>query len=135
MKKSEESLADTAFRSGLSLGRLLTKVKDPIPLEWCRIPDKMHVWSRSLTRPRANEKDVSKKLYSSPGLRMNQDDGKELSPLWLSAIMKRTQGWRHSQKQGEREAILSPTHLQANDRAPPTSHTPTERQKTDAAPP
>ena len=148
MRRSEESLADTRLEQPLlSSGRLLTKVKEPIPQEdrngvaykircmcgdfyigetgrsantrmkehkaacrWARFERSAvaeHAWKdghiiiiewdevKILDTARdERERRVKEALYirlAPPGLKMNRNEGKDISPLWLSA-MKTTQG-------------------------------------------
>ena len=130
----------TAFRSGALLGKLLTKVKDPVPLEdrpgaiykisclcgdsyigetgrptntrvkehkaACRLAHfeksavAEHAWQDGHiiewdqvtildTASDQRERQTKEALYiklAPPGCRMNRDEGKDLSPLWLNAI-------------------------------------------------
>ena len=144
----------TAFRSGLSLGKLLTKVKDPVPPEdrsgviykisclcgdtyigeternanirikehkaACRLAkfEKLavaeHAWMDGHiiewdqveildTSKDLNERKVKEALYiklAPQECRINRDEGKELSPLWLNAIKRSRQRARRSAPKG-----------------------------------
>ena len=136
----------TAFRSGASLGNLLTKVKDPVPVEdrpgaiykisclcgdsyigetgrttntrvkehkaACRLAHfeksavAEHAWKDGHiiewdqvtildTASDLRERQTKEALYiklAPPGCRMNRDEGKDLSPLWLNAIKNSEKG-------------------------------------------
>ena len=139
----------TAFRSGTSLGKFLTRVKDPVPLEdrpgaiykisclcgdsyigetgrttnkrvkehkaACRLAHfeksavAEHAWQDGHiiewdqvtildTASDQRERQTKEALYiklAPPGCRINRDEGKDLSPLWLNAI-------KNSQRRGRR---------------------------------
>ena len=143
----------TAFRSGASLGQLLTKVKDPVPPEdrpgaiykisclcgdsyigetgrttntrvkehkaACRLANFVksavaeHAWQEGHiiewdqvtildTASDLRERQTKEALYiklAPPGCRMNRDEGKDLSPLWLNAIKNS----KHGQRRGREE--------------------------------
>ena len=174
----------TAFRSGLSLGKLLTKVKDPVPPEdrsgvvykisclcgdsyigetgrnaiirikehkaACRLVrfeksavadsawldghiiewDQMEILD---TAKDLNERNVKETLYiklAPQGCRINRDEGKELSPLWLNAIKRQcSRGSAHREMDGQ-ERNLGTTVTAMHQPHPPPTPPPNIRRPT-----
>ena len=173
----------TAFRSGASLGKLLTKVKDPVPPEdrpgaiykisclcedsyigetgrttntrvkehkaACRLANFVksavaeHAWQEGHiiewdqvtildTASDLRERQTKEALYiklAPLGCRMNRDEGKDLSPLWLNAIKNS----KHGQRRG-REETDGRGHRPLQDRRP-HPHRPHPQTSEDRRPP
>ena len=194
----------TAFRSGASLGKLLTKVKDPVPPEdrpgaiykisclcgdsyigetgrttntrvkehkaACRLANFVksavaeHAWQEGHiiewdqvtildTANDLRERQTKEALYiklAPPGCRMNRDEGKDLSPLWLNAIKNSKHGQRRGREEtdGRGQRLLqhrrphtpSTPPQTSEDRRPPfgrvhTPHRPHPQTSEDRRPP
>ena len=175
----------TAFRSGLSLGRLLTKVKDPSPIEdrsgavykikclcgdyyigetgrstnirikehkaACRLAKfersavAEHAWKDGHviewdqvevldTATDERQRRVKEALYirmAPPGVRMNRDEGRDVSPLWLNAIRKMGDRLRgRQQKKSAREPPMIGSPTRTHQPNPPATPPPRYRRPT-----